>query len=258
MKLFCIFLSGLIFLLVGCSKNYLDSEIAPLGNKKTKLKIFLTDASCNYDSVLIDIQSLRIITSTFDTTLPVQNPGIYNLLDLNNGIDSLLVIHTMGSDTLKEIRLILGNQNSVVIDSIEYYLKTPSAQSSGLKVKINSFIQAGITYKLWLDFDACRSIVSKGNGGYNLKPVIRSYTSATSGSIHGVIKPDSAVTYLFAFNSTDTFGTVPGSGGSFQILGMDSGLYDIYFQADSFYNDSLIQAIPVNLGLVTDIDTIRF
>ena len=60
-------------------------------------------------------------------------------------------------------------------------LTTPSAQHSGLKLNVHAELTEGITYKILLDFDAARSIVKTGSGAYNLKPVIRTITEATSG-----------------------------------------------------------------------------
>jgi hypothetical protein len=39
------------------------------------------------------------------------------------------------------------------------------------------------------DFDANKSIVKLGNGGYKLKPVIRTVETAISGAIKGTITP---------------------------------------------------------------------
>jgi hypothetical protein len=58
--------------------------------------------------------------------------------------------------------------------SIEY----PSAEQSGLKLQVNQTLQEGIMYHVLLDFDANKSIVKLGNGGYKLKPVIRTVETA--------------------------------------------------------------------------------
>jgi hypothetical protein len=73
---------------------------------------------------------------------------------------------------LKELRLILGPGNSVMKDSVLYDLDTPSAQQSGLKIKIDKSL--GLAFdSLTVDFDAEKSIVETGNGKFILKPVIR-------------------------------------------------------------------------------------
>lgn len=57
----------------------------------------------------------------------------------------------------------------------------------------------GIEYKLWLDFDAGRSVVEIGNGNYILKPVIRIYSEATSGAIKGSVLPPTHIAQLMLY-----------------------------------------------------------
>jgi hypothetical protein len=60
-------------------------------------------------------------------------------------------------------------------------------QRSGLKLQVNQTLQEGIMCTF--DFDANKSIVKLGNGGYKLKPVIRTVETAISGAIKGTITP---------------------------------------------------------------------
>jgi len=57
-----------------------------------------------------------------------------------NGKDTLLVTDEIPSGMLSQIRLILGENNSVMVDSIVYDIKTPSAQESGLKLNVHQDI----------------------------------------------------------------------------------------------------------------------
>ena len=55
----------------------------------------------------------------------------------------------------------------------ETALTMPSAQQSGLKMNVDIDVAAGQIADVVLDFDACKSVVRRGNSGqYNLKPVI--------------------------------------------------------------------------------------
>lgn len=141
---------------------------------QTTLNIRLTDGPGDFQQVNIDIREIRVKTSQ-DTAqwLTLQtNAGIYNLLDFQNGIDTLLATGPVPALTLKEIRFILGPDNSVMVDSIVYPLTTPSAETSGLKVKINKALAIDVNTFL-LDFDAAASVNLLGNGTYLLKPVIK-------------------------------------------------------------------------------------
>ena len=65
-------------------------------------------------------------------------------------------------------------------------LETPSAQQSGLKLNLNTELEAGFSYTFILDWDVQKSIVKAGNSGiYNLKPVIRVVAEVNSGTIKG-------------------------------------------------------------------------
>ncbi len=51
------------------------------------------------------------------------NAGIYDLLKFRNGIDAMLANGSISKGEIKAIRLTLGNNNSVVIDSVSYPLQ---------------------------------------------------------------------------------------------------------------------------------------
>jgi len=154
---------------VACNKDD-DNATA-----KTTLNIRLTDGPGDYDQVNVDIDEIRVKMSD-DTsqwiTLTNGNYGIFNLLDYQNGVDTLLATGQVPNVFLKEVRLILGDSNTIMVDSVLYDLKTPSAEQSGLKIKLNK--QISLTDNLLLlDFDAAESVVETGNGEYILKPVIK-------------------------------------------------------------------------------------
>jgi hypothetical protein len=61
-------------------------------------------------------------------------------------------------------------------------------QSIWIETSGTSNIARGIMYHVLLDFDANKSIVKLGNGGYKLKPVIRTVESAISGAIKVLLR----------------------------------------------------------------------
>lgn len=168
--LFAVAFLGLI-LIWACQKD--ENSPNPAGTTTT-LNIRLTDGPGDYQQVNVDILEVRIKTSD-DTSkwidLPT-NAGVYNLLDFQNGVDTILAAGPAPAVVLKEVRLILGPDNTVMKDSVLYDMDTPSAQQSGLKIKVDKSLQVGID-TLVLDFDAEKSIVETGNGKFILKPVIK-------------------------------------------------------------------------------------
>lgn len=160
-------LALLVMLIIACQKNNNGDNI-------TNLKIRLTDNPFNATEVNVDIREVRINLrddSTGWTNLNT-NAGIYNLLELQNGVDTLLATGTVPTGTLKEVRFILGGDNSIKINNIIYPLTIPSGSESGLKIKLSKNLNASID-SLLIDFDAALSILRTGNGDYKLKPVLK-------------------------------------------------------------------------------------
>lgn len=137
------------------------------------LQVRLTDAPVAYDKVNIDIQQVRVNfrdDSTGWVSLPT-NAKVYNLLGLQNGVDTLLASGTVQTGIVKEIRFILGNNNTIVVNGVTYPLTIPSGSESGLKIKVDKRLNATLE-TLIIDFDAALSIKSE-NDGYKLRPVLK-------------------------------------------------------------------------------------
>ncbi|MTK54064.1 DUF4382 domain-containing protein [Paludibacter sp.] len=230
--------------------------------KNATFSVRLTDAPANFQQVLIDIQSAQINVAATGVTdnwlsLPIRS-GVYNLLDFRNGMDTLLAKIELPAGQITQMRLVLGSNNQVKINNQLYTLDTPSAMQSGLKFNINAILTEGVDYQLWIDFDAARSIVAKGNGGFNLKPVIRTFTKATSGAIKGMVSPVAAAPYVTAIAGGDTIGTIAGSDGKFLLRGIAAGTYKVVFQPISPYINKTIDNVLVTSGQVTDMGTVSF
>jgi hypothetical protein len=240
--------------LAGCSKS--DSS------RNAELQVMLTDAPAEYDAVLIDIQDVQIHVSENDAEGSWQslevNKGVYNLLDFRNGMDTLLGAMEIPAGTISQLRLVLGPNNQIQTGGEMHNIETPSAQQSGLKLNIHATLTGGVVYKLWIDFDIARSIVHKGNGGYLLKPVIRTYTEAISGAISGNVSPAEALPYIMAVSATDTLGTYAGENGSFRINGVPAGTWDVTFNPKDPFADTTINDVSVVNGAVSQMDTVFF
>lgn len=164
MKALLIVLS--VVALAACTKN----ENA---NETTTLKIRMTDAPAAWDEVNVDLQEVRVnFADDSSGWVALQtNAGIYDLLTLQNGIDTLIAQGTVPTGNVKEIRLLLGSGNTIVVNGQTYPLTIPSGGSSGLKIKVNKNLAASVD-SLLIDFDAALSIKDEG-GSYKLRPVIK-------------------------------------------------------------------------------------
>ena len=120
--------------------------------------------------------SLLVSDDTSSTNGWMQMPthaGVYNLLGLQNGVDTLLATLVVPQDVIKEIRFVLGPNNSVKdLSGAVFPLTIPSGEESGLKIKVNKKLSASLE-TLLIDFDAALSVYQTGTGAYKLKPVLK-------------------------------------------------------------------------------------
>jgi hypothetical protein len=226
---------------------------------RATIDFYLTDAPCDYDHVWIDIQGLEIHSDSngWESVEPF-NSGVYDLLELSNGLDTFLGTIDLPVGKVSQIRLILGDGNSLEIDGNSHDLKVPSGSQSGLKLNLHMDLQANTSYVVWLDFDACKSVVQKGNGEYSLKPVIRAFSDSTNGKLKGYVMPLSAGATVHAIDNGDTFRALPDTNGYWMITGLD-GTYDVWVLPDtsSGLSDTLIPGVNVPFGAIVDMDTIQ-
>lgn len=246
------FMSG-VLAFSSCSK---DDDNKSTSNGMATVSMRLTDGPADYDAIKLDIQSVEVtMAGSSAVALAPVHPGIYNLLDFRNGLDTLLVRADVPPGTVQQIRLILGNNNSIIVDGTEYPLNTPSAQESGLKLNLNQSFIAGGAYTIWIDFDAGKSIVKTGNGSYKLKPVVRAYSALTNGQIEGYVLPSTALATVYAISGVDTFAAIPASDGYFRFSGLPSGIYSVWFDATVLpFNDVILQNVQVTYGNKVDLD----
>jgi hypothetical protein len=138
------------------------------------LNVRLTDNPFNAEEINVDIREVRVNFADDSSgwrTL-TSSPGVYNLLTYQNGRDTLIATGSFPYGTVKEIRFILGSNNSIKISNVLYPLTIPSGGESGLKIKVNKGLQTPNEVMI-IDFDAALSVIQTGNGEYKLKPVIK-------------------------------------------------------------------------------------
>ncbi|WP_341900558.1 DUF4382 domain-containing protein [Fluviicola taffensis] len=155
---------GLLGVSTGCKKKEGESHMT----------VKMVDAPGDFQQVNVEVLQVQVHHSGQGWINLPTNSGVYDLLTLQNDVSATLVnVGTLPSGHLEQFRLILGDENSVMVDSLYYPLATPSAQQSGLKINLNTDFAPNSTYEVLIDFDANSSIVTQGNGSYSLKPVIK-------------------------------------------------------------------------------------
>lgn len=229
----CLFM---ILLLISSCEVFNDSPFS----SQAKVSFRLVDAPGDYDEVWIEVMALRVkvdykggnMDDNDDTwkEIVLEHPQMVNLLDLTGGKSLLLGTDYFPEGEIDQIRLILGQNNYLVNDGEEISLKTPSAQQSGLKIKVGQAIRGGESYDLIIDFDAAKSIVTAGNSGnVILKPVLRAYLEETQG-IRGQVFPLEAQPVQVTITGQGfEINTFVDKSGNYSVMGLAPGTYSIAF-----------------------------
>ena len=202
LRKFCYLAAVVVFVFGIQSCNTDDSVQEPsLSSNTSRIQLKLVDAPGDYlevNVVIIDIQyNSSEDEEGWKSFEPTEGyPIEVDLTELVAGNSLVLADEIIPSGMMKQIRLVLADEgNTIVIDEGEgdevvpsqpIDLKTPSAQQSGLKLKLEEVLEAGFSYTFILDWDVQKSIVKAGNSGkYNLKPVINVIAEVNSGSLTG-------------------------------------------------------------------------
>jgi hypothetical protein len=256
---FAFLLTALLALLAGCEKN---ESVTESETNMGYLVIRMTDSPGSYQAVNIVVDSVRVHIDLGDSlsgwyTLS-RTRAVYDLLSLTNGIDTTIAEGPVPAGLYSQLRLYIGEGSSIVRDSIEYPLEIPSGSQSGLKLNVHADIQPGFRYVLMIDFDVARSIVVTGNKTFKLKPVIQAVANAASGSIIGIVVPDSTRPTVWAIAGADTTTTIAAPDGFFKLSYLVPGTYLVQITpADTAYRDTTFTGILVNAGSATNLGTIQ-
>ena len=237
-----------------------------------RLVITMVDSPGDYTAVNIDIQGISVHSSSSADEedgdwieLDGGDVGIKNILDYTSGTELTLADTDFPAGTISQIRLQLGENNTLDIEQedesiISEDLKVPSGGSSGLKLKVNETLEAGVTYKFTLDFDVNKSIVATGNGKYILKPVIKVITEATSGAVRGTVTPASENVAVYIINEEDTVGSSFAGEGveTYLVTGIPEGTYSVAFDpgSTSDYDQYTVKNVTVDIGFTTEVEPV--
>ena len=177
------------------------------------------------------------------------------MLNLTNGVLDGLGDAPLTAGHYTQLRLVLSPNtpvnplaNSIIPNGgVETALVTPSAVHSGIKL-VNEFdVTAGYRVDLVLDFNACKSIVKRGNGTYALKPVIKVLPFVLNG-IDGFVDPallTSGVMVSAQQNGVIVQATIPDAlTGEFLLSRLALGNYDVVISA-SDHATAVVATVPV-------------
>jgi hypothetical protein len=241
--------------------------------------LYLTDAPVAYDQVLIDIKSVKVLVDTSkntrnsdscdfnrmgdddhrgrpkpagDSMLVWQDlnvsAGVYDILKLRNGVDTLLANKTVINGKVRLIKIEFGTNNSVVVDSVSYPLNIPVNAEGYVLIKLKGHEMEEYLprkHRLWLDFDLGRSIVKERNGVYYLRPFFKYFVEKQSASISGKIIPFNASPLITVYGEGDTAYAIPNPDGRFKLRGLKDGIYSVEIKGHNGYIGKTITGVVV-------------
>jgi hypothetical protein len=243
------------------------------------LHVSMTDApACGFDHVYVTVSKVRVHASASAadsdggwTDIALATPRKVDLLSLTNGVLTDLGSAPLPAGQYQQLRLVLspnqGNTlaNSVVVtgSTTEQTLSTPSGTQSGYKIIQPFTVQANTLVDLVLDFNACKSIVQQGNGGYSLKPVVTATPTVVSGSITGYVPAAQAGATVYAEQNGQVIrGTVADSTGKFVLSPLvqssTNGAYDVVIVDNALpsgHATGIIRSVPVTASATTAVSS---
>lgn len=191
-------------------------------------KVRLTDAPGPFSEVNVDIRSVQVITADGETINLNTQSRVYNLLDYRNGENTVIASRNLTTAQVSKVRLVLGTNNTVVMNGVSYPLSTSGVDQSGLTVTVNQTLDDDDENTVLIDFDANASIMQTGATTFKLRPIVRNVDLATTGKIEGSITGGGVLTMVTATSSTDVeYTSNASSNGNFQIRALPSGNYTL-------------------------------
>ncbi|HWH81680.1 MAG TPA: DUF4382 domain-containing protein [Burkholderiaceae bacterium] len=266
-------LLALLLTIAGCGGGGSGGGIGGTGSASVgTLRLAITDApACGYDAVNITIDRIRVNQSASAADADsgwseiVLTPAKrVDLLSLSNGVLAELGQTSLPAGKYTQLRLVLTPNsattplaNSVVpTGGSETALTTPSATESGLKLNTNIDVPADQIADFVLDFDACKSIVKRGNSGqYNLKPVISVIPRLSDAGMRVVgyldpTLPAATTNVSLQLAGVPVKATPPDATGQFVLYPVPAGTYDLVISAAGRVT-AVMTGVPVTTSAYT-------
>jgi hypothetical protein len=267
--------------LTACNKSS-SAEASAAG--KQQFSLYLTDGPGYFDHVYIDIQSVKVLVDTSADTRRHDGEdwdrrgandqkkdssfvwedlnikaGVYDILSLRNGTDTLLANSGITKGAIRLIKIQIGTNNSLVKDSVTYPLSIPADGQNYILVKLSGRGECEEYLpgksRIWLDFDVQRS-VAQINGKFYLRPVIKFFTVSSTASVSGKVTPKDALAVITVYNSTDTAYAITNRDGYFKIRGLKDGTYSVFINGSNGYIDTTINNVIVAAPKETSVGAI--
>ena len=242
-----VWISAFLMIFIGCSttneeNNSLiandilstNTDVRYEGPPRLAVTFFDKPALKRIEHLYLDVQQIGIHMKEsiwrykdVDTTI--------DFLELVNGVTVTLFDDTIPEGYYTQIRLILGQENLIVVDSVTHKLTVPCGEETGIKLNLDFEIRQDEFVHLYVDFDVSESVICTGNG-YKLKPTYRVFKQDVSATLAGTVTDNNSLPLagiLINAHSDDyNTATYTDSTGGYMFI-LPEGTYDIAAVADS-------------------------
>jgi hypothetical protein len=265
-----------ILLFFACNKSNSSSSNPNIPKGQSQVSLYMTDGPVSFSKVLIDIRQIAVEIdsaskqtdsdrddewdddyngwhrdadhkSVFWDTLSI-TPGVYNLLALRNGTDTLLSKSLITSGKILKIKVTLGSDNTVYTDSTTSYPLEVFGPSPSFTINVSRTNVQDVSnneFKIWLDFNLARSIFF-WNGEFLLKPFIIVFNEMVTAKVYGTVLPEGAGALVEGVNGTDTIYAIPFDEGNYKFSNVPAGTWSFAFKGSNGYQDTTLSNIKVD------------
>lgn len=280
--------SGIIaaLFIFACNKSSSTKSNSSIPAGQSQLSVYMMDGPIQMDSVFLDITQVRVEVDTATTQGAADNPnqwnsdycgwgrgpsnksliwdtlsitpGIYNLLALRNGTDTLLTSSLITSGKILKIEITLGSGNKVYTDSTTSYPLVIFGPNNYFTINVSRTSVEDVSnneFQLWLDFNLSRSIIF-WDGQFYLDPYFTVFNDNVMAKIQGTVLPHGAGALVTAISGSDTLYAIPFWSGQYQFRNVPAGTYSISFTGMQGYSDTTISNIVVDSAKTTNVPTV--
>ncbi|HWB64625.1 MAG TPA: DUF4382 domain-containing protein, partial [Chitinophagales bacterium] len=114
LKFLIMLLAVVPMLMTGCKKNK--------SGQTSTVKFNITDAPADFDALNIDVQGVQVHTQADGWVTLSSSLGTINILNYVNGSSTLVAQGDISAGTIDQVRLMLGSDNSVVVNGNSFSL----------------------------------------------------------------------------------------------------------------------------------------
>lgn len=161
--------SLLILIFIGTFMTSCSNEGINDTSTHTSISVKLSSSSELYSGVYLDVKDVQIQidedaqNSKSWMSLGALNSGVYDFSDMNDGAELILVQDmVIPVSHVYSVKLVLGDDNAMVMNNILYAIDTPEAANKESVNAVNRSLQANKSYEFTLDFEVDKSIQMSG------------------------------------------------------------------------------------------------